>query len=151
MAEMLTIAGKKYQKQGEEYIPTLKETPFEKEGGTYRLEMVDQHEMMIPNIQMPIKLDLGKLNSFGRARLKFLKDNKENSYQIMMMEERLMDHLIDIENQVEEFLRQEEGKMMESWGLTLEMKSQDLEKYLKLKKNMDMELQEIAMKEIVLV
>ena len=113
--------------------------------------MVDQHEMMIPNIQMPIKLDLGKLNSFGRARLKFLKENKENSYQIMMMEERLMDHLMDIENQVEEFLRQEEGKMMESWGLTLEMKSQDLEKYLKLKKNMDMELQEIAMKEIVLV
>ncbi|WP_353843346.1 TnpV protein [Anaerococcus sp.] len=100
---------------------------------------------------MPIKLDLGKLNSIGRARLKFLKENKENSYQIMMMEERLMDHLIDIENQVEEFLTQEERKMMESWGLTLEMKSQDLEKYLKLKKNMDMELQEIAMKEIVLV
>ena len=141
MAEMITIAGKKYQKQGEEYIPALKETPFEKEGGTYRLEMVDQHEMMIPNIQMPTKLDLGKLNSFGRARLKFLKEHKENSYQIMMMEERLMDHLMDIENQVEEFLRQEEG----------EMKSQDLEKYLKLKKNMDMELQEIAMKEIVLV
>ena len=151
MAEIMKIAGKEYQKEGEEYIPVVKETPFEKGGGTYRLEMMEEGEMVVPNIQMPKPIDQGRLNSFGRARLNFLKDHKENIYQTIMMEGRLMDHLIEIEDQVEEFLRQEEGKMMESWGLTLEMKSQDLEKYLKLKKNMDMELQEIAIKEIVLV
>ena len=62
-----------------------------------------------------------------------------------------MDHLLSKEKEIEDFITREEVKMMETWGLTEELKEEDYLKYLRLKKNMDMTLQEIGEREIILI
>ncbi|WP_407636480.1 TnpV protein [Anaerococcus provencensis] len=100
---------------------------------------------------MPKEVDIGKLNYWGRMRLNFLKENKEEDYQIMYLQGTLMSHLLSKEEEIEEFISREEVKMMEAWGLTEELKEKDYLKYIGLKKNMDMLLQEMGEKEIILV
>ncbi|WP_407705206.1 MULTISPECIES: TnpV protein [Bacillota] len=100
---------------------------------------------------IPKKIDLKKLNRWGRMRLNFLKENKEEDYQIMYLQGILMDHLLSKEKEIEDFITREEVKMMETWGLTEELKEEDYLKYLRLKKNMDMTLQEIGEREIILI
>ncbi|MCC2716634.1 TnpV protein [Finegoldia magna] len=108
-------------------------------------------EVLIPNMAIPKEIDLKKLNRWGRMRLNFLKENKEEDYQIMYLQGTLMDHLLSKEKEIEDFITREEVKMMETWGLTEELKEEDYLKYLRLKKNMDMTLQEIGEREIILI
>ncbi|MGH2222310.1 TnpV protein [Enterococcus faecalis] len=102
-------------------------------------------------MEIPEEIDLKKLNRWGRMRLNFLKENKEEDYQIMYLQGKLMDHLLSKEKEIEDFITREEVKMMETWGLTEELKEEDYLKYLRLKKNMDMTLQEIGEREIILI
>ncbi|MFM1602230.1 TnpV protein [Helcococcus ovis] len=152
MKETVVLAKKEYILENEIYIPIVKESPFERQGGTYRLEkMEDGSEVLIPNMKLPEKINTSKLNRFGKARLKYLKEEKQEEYQIMLMEETLMDHLIDIQEQVEDFLNIEEPRMKEAWKMTTEMQDQDFLKYAGLKKNLDMTLTKMAMEQIVWV
>ena len=150
MRETVILADREYLLEEETYIPVIKENLFEKQGGTYSLEkMEDGEEVLIPNIKMPKIVEQSRLNRFGRERLKFLKENRENQYQSMYYRGTLMEHLLNIEEQVQEFLEKEEPKMKEVWGLTNELKSEDFLKYTGLKKNLDMTLTRIVLEQIV--
>ena len=150
MRETVILADREYLLEEKTYTPIVKENLFEKQGGTYSLEkMEDGEEVLIPNIEMPKIIDQSRLNRFGRERLKFLKENRENQYQSMYYRGTLMEHLLNIEEQVQEFLEKEEPKMMEVWGLTNELKSEDFLKYTGLKKNLDMTLTRIVLEQIV--
>ncbi|HCD4360192.1 TPA: TnpV protein [Streptococcus agalactiae] len=152
MKEKLRLAGKEYLMEEGIYTPIVKENSFERQGGTYKMEELEEGmEVLIPNMAIPKEIDLKKLNRWGRMRLNFLKENKEEDYQIMYLQGTLMDHLLSKEKEIEDFITREEVKMMETWGLTEELKEEDYLKYLRLKKNMDMTLQEIGEKEIILI
>ncbi|WP_350338365.1 TnpV protein [Peptoniphilus harei] len=152
MKEKLTLAGKEYLMEEGIYTPIVKENSFERQGGTYKMEELEEGvEVLIPNMAIPKEIDLKKLNRWGRMRLNFLKENKEEDYQIMYLQGTLMDHLLSKEKEIEDFITREEVKMMETWGLTEELKEEDYLKYLRLKKNKDMTLQEIGEREIILI
>ncbi|HHS3433370.1 TPA: TnpV protein [Streptococcus pyogenes] len=152
MKEKLTLAGKEYLMEEGIYTPIVKENSYERQGGTYKMEELEEGmEVLIPNMAIPKEIDLKKLNRWGRMRLNFLKENKEEDYQIMYLQGILMDHLLSKEKEIEDFITREEVKMMETWGLTEELKEEDYLKYLRLKKNMDMTLQEIGEREIILI
>ena len=152
MKEKLTLAGKEYLMEEGIYTPIVKENSFERQGGTYKMEELEEGmEVLVPNMAIPKEIDLKKLNRWGRMRLNFLKENKEEDYQIMYLQGTLMDHLLSKEKEIEDFITREEVKMMETWGLTEELKEEDYLKYLRLKKNMDMTLQEIGEREIILI
>ncbi|HFH7912185.1 TPA: TnpV protein [Streptococcus agalactiae] len=152
MNEKVTLAGKEYLMEEGIYTPIVKENSFERQGGTYKMEELEEGvEVLIPNMAIPKEIDLKKLNRWGRMRLNFLKENKEEDYQIMYLQGTLMDHLLSKEKEIEDFITREEVKMMETWGLTEELKEEDYLKYLRLKKNMDMTLQEIGEREIILI
>ncbi|HES4526414.1 TnpV protein [Bifidobacterium sp.] len=152
MKEKVTLAGKEYLMEEGIYTPIVKENSFERQGGTYKMkELEEGMEVLVPNMAIPKEIDLKKLNRWGRMRLNFLKENKEEDYQIMYLQGILMDHLLSKEKEIEDFITREEVKMMETWGLTEELKEEDYLKYLRLKKNMDMTLQEIGEREIILI
>ncbi|WP_407922703.1 TnpV protein [Anaerococcus urinomassiliensis] len=152
MKEKVTLAGKEYLMEEGIYTPIVKENSFERQGGTYKMEELEEGmEVLVPNMAIPKEIDLKKLNRWGRMRLNFLKENKEEDYQIMYLQGTLMDHLLSKEKEIEDFITREEVKMMETWGLTEELKEEDYLKYLRLKKNMDMTIQEIGEKEIILI
>ena len=152
MKEKVVLADKEYLVEEGIYTPVIKENPFEIHGGTYKMELMNQEvEVLVPNMEMPKEVDIGKLNYWGRMRLNFLKESKKEDYQIMYLQGTLMSHLLSKEEEIEEFISREEVKMMEAWGLTEELKEKDYLKYIGLKKNMDMLLQEMGEKKIILV
>ncbi|WP_394291739.1 TnpV protein [Fusobacterium necrophorum] len=152
MKETVVLSGREYLLEKGIYNPMIKENPFERQGGTYKMEKMENgEEVLIPNIQMPKMIEEEKLGKFGKMRLKFLKEEKADDYQMMLMEETLMDHLMKIEDQALDFIMMERLKMMDSWGLTEELQSKDFLKYSGLMKNLDMELDKIVMQKIIWV
>ena len=152
MKETVMLAEKEYLLEEGIYTPLIKESPFERQGGTYRLEKMEAgEEVLIPNIQMPEEIDLSKLRRFGKERLKFLKENRQNRYQIMYYKGTLMDHLLNIQEQAEDFIEIQEPKMIEAWGLTNQLKSEDFLKYAGLKKNLEMTLTRMTLEQIIWV
>ena len=63
----------------------------------------------------------------------------------------LMDHLLNIQEQAEDFIEIQEPKMMEAWGLTNQLKSEDFLKYAGLKKNLEMTLTRMTLEQIIWV
>src|SRR3712207_6634389 len=150
MEKSVVVLGKEYLLEDMIYTPKTKESPFERLGGTYSLKtMEDGMEILVPNIKIPPRIEMEKLNRFGRARLKYLKEEKEVEYQMMYLEGTLMEHLLNIQEQVENFLEKEELKIKNNWKMTPQMQDQDFLKYAGLKKNLDMTLTRMAMERII--
>ncbi|TRW22268.1 TnpV protein [Criibacterium bergeronii] len=152
MEEKVILSGKEYIVVDETYYPVIKENHHEEMGGGYWIEKMEGGEqVLIPAIKMPKMIDERALRMFGKARLKFLKENKIEDYEQMLLEGTLQEHLDKIEDQAIEFITKEKPKMMEPWGLTKELQSEDFLKYAGLMKNLDMTLDRMAMEQIIWV
>ncbi|HFZ7147579.1 MULTISPECIES: TnpV protein [Bacillota] len=152
MEEKVILSGKEYIVENEIYYPVIKENHFEEMGGGYMIEkMTGGEQVLIPKIKIPKQVDERNLRKFSKARLKFLKENKEDYYEQMLLEGTLQEHLDKIEDQAIDFTMREKLKMKESWGLTEELQNNDFLKYAGLMKNLDMELDRMAMEQIVWV
>ena len=64
----------------------------EKTGIEYTLK----GDYYIPNLVLPNKKNV-KLGKYGRMRARYLKENKKAEYSIMLLENTLQDHLIEID------------------------------------------------------
>lgn len=51
----------------------------------------------IPNIVAPSNIKNFRLGKYGRLRLNYLKTNKKAEYMILQMENKLQNHLIDVD------------------------------------------------------
>ncbi|MGP1611681.1 MAG: TnpV protein [Catonella sp.] len=96
-------------------------------------------------------VDEKALRKFSKARLKFLRESKKDYYEQMLLEGTLEEHLQKKEEEAMDFIMRERPKMMESWGLTEELQNSDFLKYAGLMKNLDMELDKMAMQQIIWV
>ena len=152
MEEKVMLSGKEYILKEEIYYPVIKENHFEEMGGGYIIEKMEGGEqVLIPKIKMPKMIDERSLRKFSKARLKFLKENKTEYYEQMLLEGKLQEHLDKIQDQAIDFTMKEKLKMKESWGLTEKLQDSDFLKYAGLMKNLDMELDKMAMQQIVWV
>ena len=77
----------------------------EKTGIEYRLV----GDYYIPNLVLPNKKDV-KIGRYGRMRARYLKENKKVEYTIMLIENTLQDHLIEIDKMTRGWLKYEESK-----------------------------------------
>ena len=66
--------------------------------------------------------DLGK---YGRMRLRYLQDHKSELYAALLMEGRLFDHLLDIEDTANSWLDRMMPDMAKAAGATEELKAHD--------------------------
>ena len=150
MKEKEVISGKEYLVENGIYTPILKETPYEEAGGTYKVEMIDnQFEILVPNIEEPEEINHGKLNRWGEARLSYLEEMKPEMLEGMMMRNEVMEHLLAIQQEVEEYQEKIQPGMMESWGITEELKSENQMEWVGLYNNMLSSMREIIQKEII--
>ncbi|MCR1935052.1 TnpV protein [Clostridium tepidum] len=76
-------------------------------------------------------------------------EEKERLFQEMFLEKSLMKHLLEVEETAKRFIEMEKPRMMESFGLTEELKAEDWMKWTGLMENLNHELREMAMKEYV--
>ncbi len=78
----------------------------------------------IPNLTAEQIPDHG-LGKYGRMRLRYLQDHKSELYAALLMEGRLFDHLLDIEDTANDWLDRMIPQMAKMVGATEELKARD--------------------------
>lgn len=90
--------------------------------------------------------DLGK---YGRMRLRYLQDHKSELYAALLMEGRLFDHLLEIEDTANSWLDQMMPDMAKEAGATEELKSRDQMAWVGLMNNCKNRVEEIIFSDLV--
>ena len=118
----------------------------EKTGIEYRLV----GDYYIPNLVLPNKKDV-KLGRYGRMRARYLKENKKVEYTIMLIENTLQDHLIEIDRTANERFDLLMKQFAEKENITENLKATNQMEWvgkINTKKNA---VEEIILKELIYV
>ena len=89
----------------------------------------------LPNLYLDINFDYSKIGKYGRMRLKFLKEQKKSEYIILFMNNKLQEHLLEIDkiaNDRFEFLIKQLAKKE---NITEELKATEQLKWVGLMNN----------------
>ena len=97
------------------------------------------------------EIDTGKLNSIGRARLKYLQDYDKDKYLVFIATGELMSHLLSIQEEAEQMRENMLPSMKKEWGLTEQLKIDDQMKWVGLMNNLEATIKEIIFKELVYI
>ncbi len=115
---------------------------------------IDYHKVgdyYLPNLYLDTNFDYSKIGRYGRMRFQFLKENKKAEYIILFMQNKLQNHLLEIDiiaNNRFEFLMKEFAKRE---NITEELKEKDQLKWVGLMNNIKHSAQEIVLKELIYV
>ena len=125
----------------------LKETIIdEKTGIEYHLE----GDYYIPNLVLP-KQERVTLNKYGRMRLKYLKENKNAEYSIMLMDGTLNKHLKEIQETSQKRLNQIIYQLKEKSDLTEDLKDTDILYWVGTMNAIKNQAEEIVISELIYV
>lgn len=105
----------------------------------------------LPNLYLDTNFDYSKIGKYGRLRFQFLKEQKKAEYIILFMNNKLQDHLLEIDiiaNNRFEFLMKEFAKRE---NITEDLKAKDQLKWVGLMNNIKNSAQEIVLKELIYV
>ena len=143
------IDGKEYLIENGIYTPVVKQTSYEQMGGTYKMILLDKKfQVLVPNLEEE-EIDLSRLNSWGRARMKYLEQEKEEFLKNLLMKGEVMEHLLSIQKEVEKFWEIEKPKMMKTMGLTEKLKEKDQIEWVGLMNSLLSSLREITYNQII--
>ena len=118
----------------------------EKTGIEYRLV----GDYYVPNLIFK-KEEKIILNKYGRARLKFLKENRKAEYTIMFISGTLNKHLKEIQETAEERIEVIIEKLKQKNNLTEEMKNTDQLYWIGMMNNFKNTAEEIVLNELIYV
>ena len=125
----------------------LKETIIdEKTGIEYHLE----GDYYITNLVLP-KQEKVTLNKYGRMRLKYLKENKNAEYSIMLMDGTLNKHLKEIQETSQKRLNQIIYQLKEKSDLTEDMKNTNMLYWVGTMNAIKNQAEEIVISELIYV
>ena len=116
-----------------------------------KIEYNKQGEYYFPNLVPPGNLKNFELGRFGRMRLKFLREQKKSEYIILFMNNKLQEHLLEINktaNDRFEFLMKQ---LIKKENITEELKATDQLKWVGLMNNIKNSVDEIILKELIYV
>ncbi len=116
-----------------------------------KIEYTKQGDYYFPNLVLSQNLKNFEIGRFGRMRLKFLKEQKKSEYIILVMNNKLKEHLLEIDktaNDRFEFLMKQLAKKE---NITEELKANDQLKWVGLMNNIKHSAEEIILKELIYV
>ena len=92
------------------------QSTFEKLGGTYRQE----GDCLLPNVEVPESPAIG---IWGQRRLQYLRTSKRALYTVMLMGDKLKNHLEEVDKSAEGMFNQLIVQMKAQEGVTEELKA----------------------------
>ncbi|WP_336164089.1 TnpV protein [Fusobacterium polymorphum] len=87
----------------------------------------------------------------GRARLKFLQEEKEEDYYILLATGELMAHLLKIQEQAEEMREKMLPQMKKDWGITEQLKIDNQMEWVGLTNNLEATIREIILNQLICI
>lgn len=118
----------------------------EKTGIEYRLV----GDYYIPNLVLPSKQNV-KLGKYGRMRARFLKEQRKAEYSIMLIEDTLQDHLIEIDKTANERYNLLIKQFAEKENITEDLKATHQLEWVGKMNSIKNAVEEIILKELIYV
>ena len=103
-----------------------------------------------PDLTLPPQ-PAGDIGRFGRMRKKYLKEHQPDTFALMLMENTLTQHLIDIDRQANEQIDLSTSLFAQAEGVTEELKGHDQLGWIQAMNSCQARAEEQVINEIVLV
>ena len=114
------------------------------------IEYIRNGDYYLPNLVLAEQKKI-QLNKYGRLRLEYLKNHKKAEYAILFMDNKLTDHLEEIQEiatkKIEEIIK----SLKEQSNLAEEMKNTDQLYWVGMINNFKNQAEEIVLKELIYV
>ncbi len=102
-----------------------------------------------PDLTLPPQ-PTGDIGRFGRIRKKYLKEHQPDTFALMLMENTLTEHLIEIDRQANEQIDLITSQLAQSEGVTEDLKARDQLGWIQAMNSCRARAEEQVMREIVL-
>jgi hypothetical protein len=102
-----------------------------------------------PDLTLPPQ-PTGDIGRFGRMRKKYLKEHQPDTFALMLMENTLTQHLIDIDRQANEQIDLITSQLALAEGVTEDLKSRDQLEWIRQMSSCRARAEEQVIREIVL-
>ena len=118
------------------------------------LEYIKQGDYYVPNISIPkensdtIYKDIGK---YGRLRLTFLKENNKTLYQELLLDNKLHEHLVKINEETKSKINELINLLSKQENVNENLKENNQLEWVKRMNNIKNRAEEIALNEIIYV
>ena len=89
------------------------------------------------------------IGKYGRMRQRYLKEHRPGLYSSLILSEKLYPHLLEIDQAAQERLDDMLPRMMESAGVTEEMKARDPMRWVGLMNTLKEQVEEIILSELI--
>ena len=92
-----------------------------------------------------------EIGKYGKLRLKYLKEHKKAEYTILLMDNKLQKHLMEIDKIANERFDLLMKQFAQKENITVELKAKDQLKWVGLMNNIKHSAEEIILKELIYV
>lgn len=105
----------------------------------------------LPNLKFPDVIKNSEIGKYGSLRLSYLRKNKKEIYAILLMENKLKEHLISINNEAEKRIKNLINDMCTREKVNENLKEKDQMKWVGMINNFKNIAEEIIFKELIYV
>lgn len=114
------------------------------------LEYTKVGDYYTPNLIAPNMKDF-KIGKYGRMRLRYLKENKKAEYTIMLIENKLQEHLMEADKTANERFELLMNQFVEKENITEELKATNQMEWVGKMNTIKNAVEEIIFKELIYV
>ncbi len=122
----------------------MEQTLFQQTGGTY----TQQGDYLLPNIKLPEQPEY-EIGVWGQRRRQYLKQHHRVKYYNMLTQCTLYPHLADVEQRAQKIFDELVGKMAKQEGITEQLKTDDMMKWVGLMNNIRACAKEVVMNDLI--
>ena len=116
-----------------------------------KIEYTKVGDYYLPNLVAPENMKNFKIGKYGKLRLRYLKEHKKAEYTILLMDNELQKHLMEIDKIANERFELLMKQFAEKEKITEELKGKDQLKWVGLMNNIKHSAEEIILKELIYV
>ena len=116
-----------------------------------KIEYTKVGDYYLPNLVAPENMKNFKLGKYGKLRLRYLKEHKNAEYIILLMDNKLQKHLLEVNKIANERFELLMKQYAEKENITEELKAKDQLKWVGLMNNIKHSAEEIILKELIYV
>ena len=116
-----------------------------------KIEYTKVGDYYLPNLVAPENMKNFKLGKYGKLRLRYLKEHKNAEYIILLMDNKLQKHLLEVDKIANERFELLMKQYAEKENITEELKTKDQLKWVGLMNNIKHSAEEIILKELIYV
>ena len=105
----------------------------------------------LPNLVAPENVKNFEIGKYGKLRLRYLKEHKKAEYTILLLDNELQKHLMEVDKIATERFELLMKQFAEKENITEELKEKDQLKWVGLMNNIKHSAEEIILKELIYV